>query len=286
MLVGFICTKLRLIDDNSRKTLIDLLLCVFLPCSILSSFFFTSRSELPVFGIVFLISVLIIVFSFIFSKYIFYRKAKSEQKKVLIYATVVSNAGLIGTPMIEGIYGIDTLIYVAAYLIPIRVALWTIGVAIFAAQKSSIIKVIFHPSMIATYIGLLVIITGYTPFPLAHRVIFSLGGCLTPVSMIVVGSILGTVKPENLFTGWIAYFTVIRLILIPIMVMGIMTIFRLDSILLGVAVVLSGTPAGTTTSILADKYGSDREFASKIVFVTTLLSIFTIPALVFLLQYL
>jgi predicted permease len=43
-------------------------------------------------------------------------------------------------------------------------------------------------------------------------------------------------------------------------------------------------PAPVTTVILADKYGADRELATKIVFVSTLLSIITSPCLALLLE--
>ena len=47
----------------------------------------------------------------------------------------------------------------------------------------------------------------------------------------------------------------------------------------GVAVALTGMPIGSTTAILAQKYGANAQFASKCVFLSTLTSLVTVPIL-------
>ena len=283
MLAGLLCAKLKMIDDHARASLSDLILNVFLPCTILSSFFDTDRSLLVSLGAILLVSLGTVLLSFILSQ-ILYRKAGSERKKVLLYSTIVSNASFLGNPVIESIYGLGALIYSAVYLIPMRIALWTVGLAVFTSGKNNLKTVFYHPCLVATYLGLMVMITGFTPPLLVSRLAASLGNCTTPVSLIVVGSVLGLVEPKKMFNTLALYFTFIRLILIPLMVMGVLLVFRPDPIISGVSVILSGTPAPITASILANKYGADRELASKIIFTSTLLSIVTIPALVWLLQ--
>ena len=45
------------------------------------------------------------------------------------------------------------------------------------------------------------------------------------------------------------------------------------------SVVITGMPIGSTTAILAQKYGADAQFASKCVFISTLTSLVTVPIL-------
>jgi len=215
---------------------------------------------------------------------VLYKRAGAEQKKVLIYATIITNAGFLGNPVVESIYGLRALPYVAAYLIPVRVALWTVGLMIFTGSKGNLKKVFLHPCMVATYLGLIVMATDFTPPVLVSRLLFTLGACTVPVSMMVVGSILATVDARKVLNGLVLYYTSIRLVVIPLLVMGVLLIFRPDPMVAGISVVLSAMPAGATTSILADKFGADKELASKIVFVSTLLSIVTAPLLFVLLQ--
>ena len=294
MMIGLTCAKIRIIDEHSRLSLSDLILDVFLPCTILSSFFGTDISKLPSLGMIFIISALTLAACFVLARYVLYPKAEPEQKKVLLYATIISNASFLGNPVIEGIYGLGALVYSSVYLIPLRAALWTLGVAIFSGGKGNIKKFIFHPCLVATYLGFVVMLTGFTPPSVVSRLVISLGNCTTPVSMIIAGSILGMVKPKQLFTRLTLYYSFIRLLFIPLTLMGILLMFRsvfpavfsIDPVVCGVSVILSGTPAAVTTSILANKYGYGREFASKIVFVSTLLSIVTLPVLIWLLQFL
>jgi len=283
MLAGFVSAKAKIIDTHARDSLSDLILGVFLPCNILSSFLNTDTSKLPSLAIMLAFSSGLLCLCFALSK-LFYRRFGTEQKKVLLYATIISNASFLGNPVIESIYGIDALVYSAIYLIPLRVALWTLGIAIFSGGKGSVKKVVFHPCLIATYLGFAVMFTGFKSPAWLSRIVFTLGNCTTPISMMVVGSVLGLVDSKKLITGVALYFSSIRLILIPLMALGIMLLIRPDPVVTGVAVILSGTPAPVTISILAGKYKSDNVLASRIVFVSTLLSIVTIPALIWLLQ--
>ena len=283
ILVGFISAKLKIIDEHSRSSLSDLILDVFLPCNIISSFFDTDRSQLLSLGFIFAVSSGLLILCFLLSKLI-YRRYGAEQKKVLLYATIISNASFLGNPVVESVYGSHALIYAAVYLIPLRVALWTLGIAIFSGSKGNIKKAVFHPCLVAVYIGFIIMFTGFNPPRVLSKFIFSLGNCTTPVSMMIVGSVLASGELKKLFSGLAIYFSAIRLIVIPLFVMGAMFVIHPDPVVAGVAVILSAAPAPVTTSILAGKYNSDNDLASRIIFVSTFLSMLTIPAIIWLLQ--
>ena len=283
ILAGLISAKIKIVDEHSRNSLSDLILNIFLPCNILSSFLNADTSKLPSMGVVTAVSTGLLLVCFALGK-LLYRRMGAEQQKVLLYATIISNASFLGNPLIESIFGLDALIYSAAYLIPLRIALWTLGVAIFSGAKGSISKAIFHPCLVATYLGFAVMLTGFTTPALLSRIIFTLGNCTTPISMMVVGSVLGLVEAKKLISGVTIYFSVIRLIFLPLLALGCMLLIHPEPMVTWVVVILCGTPAPVTTSILADKYKSDNMLASRIVFVSTLFSIVTIPALIWLLQ--
>jgi len=283
MAAGVISAKTKILNEQSRNSLSDLILSIFLPCNILYSFFGTDSSRLPSLAILLVVSSGLLVIGFFLGKLLF-RKCGVEQKKVLLYGTIISNANFLGNPIVESIFGIDALIYTAVYLIPIRVAIWTLGIAIFTGASGSMKKVVLHPCLIATYLGFIVMFTGFRAPPMLSRIIVTLGSCTTPLSMIVVGSILGLVQAKKLINGLTLYYSSIRLLFIPLLAMGIMLLIHPDPVVTGVAVILSGTPAPVTTAILASKYNSDSELAGKMVFMSTLLSIVTLPVLIWLLQ--
>ena len=56
-------------------------------------------------------------------------------------------------------------------------------------------------------------------------------------------------------------------------------LLHVDPLTIGVSVVITGMPIGSTTAILAQKYVADAKFASKCVFISTLTSLVTVPIL-------
>jgi predicted permease len=284
MLIGFATVKAGLLDASARSSITELILCVFLPATIVSSFFGSDLSQLPSLVGMIAISFGILLISLVLSL-VLYRRVGKEQKKVLMYATLVTNASFMGNPVIESLFGLASMTYVAAYLIPFRVAIWTVGLAIFTGSgKGNIKKVALHPCMIATYLGFVVMATGFTAPEAVSRIVFSLGSCTAPLSMMMVGGILATVDLKKIISGLAVYYTVLRLALIPLLIMVILLALRVESTVLSISVLLCAMPAGATTSILAERYGADKELASRITFLSTVMSIVSIPLLFWLLQ--
>lgn len=112
-----------------------------------------------------------------------------------------------------------------------------------------------------------------------QNTIASISRCTIVLSMIVIGAILSEADIRTIFTREVLYYTAIRLLLFPLFIFAVLQPFHLDPLLVSICVIMSGMPAGSTTSVLADKYNCDPAFASQIIFVSTLFSIFTIPVL-------
>lgn len=73
-----------------------------------------------------LVSCMVQVASYILNM-VLYPGVGEEKKKVLKYATMASNAGILGNPVAEGIFGSMGLFYASFYLIPQRTAMWSLG---------------------------------------------------------------------------------------------------------------------------------------------------------------
>lgn len=280
MLIGLVLKKLDIISESGKESLTNLVIYVLLPCNIIKSFMITfNKSILISFATMLIISILIQVICFIFGK-ILYGKHKPEQRKVLQYATVCSNAGFLGNPIAENVFGMMGLAYASIFLIPQRIVMWSAGVATFTEspdKKTLIKKVLTHPCIIAVFIGLLFMFTQANLPGFIDTSIKSLSGCTTALSMIVIGTILADVDFKTMINKTIIYFTILRLVILPLLVWGACIIFRIDQLVTGVAVLLTAMPAGTTTGILAAKYDGDYIFATKCIIFSTLASIVSTP---------
>ncbi len=277
--IGYVLGKKNIITKEGRKSITDLIIHVILPCNIIVSFFIEMNLHiLTSCFVIFLLSIGIQLFSTFVGKY-FYPHANERMLPVLRYATICSNGGFMGNPLVEGIYGSQGLLYASIYLIPQRIVMWSAGLSCFtkAKGKEVIKKVITHPCIIAVAIGLFFMITQISLPVSFEKTLRTLSGCTTSLSMIIIGVILSEINAKTIFSKMNAYYCFIRLILFPAIVLSIGMILHLDPLVTAVSVVLSGMPAGTTTAILAAKYDGDAHFAVKCVFLSTLLSLITIP---------
>lgn len=109
------------------------------------------------------------------------------------------------------------------------------------------------------------------------KAVRSAGGCTTATTMILIGTMLADVSTRDMLQKDTALISVVRLGLMPLIVMVGCKIAGINQFLSGVCVLMTGMPAGSTSAILAAKYGCDYVFATKCVVVTTLLSMVTIP---------
>ena len=280
MAVGLVVRKLNIVGKEGQKNLTDLVIDLVLPCNIIKSFMIEfSWDTMKTFGIVLIISVCI-QFVCVISGKLLYRGIPEKQQKCLQYGTICSNAGFLGNPLAEGIYGSTGLSYASIYLIPQRIVMWTAGVSYFnrgSSRKGLLKKVLVHPCMIAVYIGLFLMLTGI-PLPgFMDKTVSALSSCTTAMTMVYIGTILSDVDWKTIVTGKQLYFSVMRLVIIPFIVWLPCRFLHVDPLITGVSVFLAAMPAGSTTSLLAAKYGADADSAAKCVVLSTALSVITVP---------
>lgn len=278
--IGVILRKKNIITKEGKTVLTDLVINLILPCNIITAFCIPmDRSVLIAEMEIFIISVLIQIFCTLISG-VLYRKVPKGKRMVLQYATVCSNAGFLGNPVAEGLYGSLGLLYASVYLIPQRIVMWSAGVSYFTqspSRKEVVKKVLTHPCIIAVEIGIVLMVTQIQLPDFLCTGIEEIGGCTTAVTMILIGTILMDTDMRHMITKITAGYSVIRLIFIPTVVLLGCLLAGVDSVVAGVSVTLAAMPAGTTTAILALKYHGDEEFATQCVVLTTVLSVAAIP---------
>ncbi len=277
---GVVLRKTGVLPESAKGVLTDLVIGFILPCNIINSFRIPFNLDiLKSFAIILLIATLIQAGCLICAN-TFYNKEPDGRKKVLQYGTVCSNAGFMGNPIAEGVYGAEGLMYASVFLVPQRIVMWSAGVSYFTEspdKKEVVKKVITHPCIVAVYIGLFLMIT-QLPLPaFLGDTIKTVGNCTTTVSMVLIGTILAEVDPKSMVDKMIIKYTIIRLVFIPAVVFLFCRLFAVPSLLAGVSVLLTEMPAGSTTAILAAKYDGDYIFATKCVVVSTLCSLISVP---------
>ena len=267
---------------------------------------------------VFLLSILAHVLFCVVAIPVF-RKAPEARAKMLRLVTIFSNAAFMGIPLIEILLGAENAIYASIYNITFNLFLWTLGVHLcthragedfdgdgdvdladtaksahhHAKAAGAVKKVLLHPVTLASVLGLICLISGVNIAFLEkfHLEILSeslamIKGLVAPLSMVVIGLRVPDIKLKGAFKDVYMYlFLILRHLALPAALLGIMKLLILVGVPIseGVALttlILASTPSATSATMFAEKYDCDAPYTSRLVIVSTLLSILTMPLLV------
>lgn len=280
MILGLMLRRKGIVQESGKSLLTDLVINVTLPASILKSFQMEfNRQILSSCLVICVVAVLIQIGSYLLGM-ILYPGFPDNRKKVLQYATICSNAGILGNPIAEGIFGGLGLLYASIYVIPQRVFMWSVGLTYFTEapdKKTLVKKVLSHPCIVSVFIGFILMVW-QIPLPgFLNLTVKTVANANTFLAMMLVGTILAEVPVRELPNRATIYYSFVRLFLVPFLVFAGCRLGQVDSLVTGVSVVLSGMPAASVTAVMASKYGKDEIFATKCVVLTTLLSMLTVP---------
>jgi predicted permease len=291
MCVGFFAAKLKMIDDNSAKKMTDILFNIVTPCIIISSFQMKATPELMKgLGVAF-ISALATIFGGMFiARLAFKRKGiPPSASKVMQFATIYSNCGFMGLPLLYAIVGNQGVFYGSIYIAVFNTLTWSHGVALYNGHQSNknIWKVLLNPGIIGVFIGLaLFLFSIKLPNVLygadGHSgAIYYLGSMNTPLSMLIIGSIIAASDLKKLFTDKLSYFPVLlRNIIIPILAVVGLRLAGVSGPLFLACLIPAACPSAGVTVIFAEKFEGDTALASKTMTISTLFSIISIPAII------
>ena len=278
---GMYCCKKGIIDERTKQKLVDLILKITLPCMIFNSFNRPLTPDvLKKIALVFVVAACIALLSFLGGK-VLYNRYPQERRSILQYCTLVNNSGFLGMPMVSSVYGDSGLLYASIFIIPNRIMMWTAGLSLFTVSdfKTKCKNILLNPCIITVFLGLARRIIGI-PLPVfLDNAIGNIGSITSPLSMMVIGTMLVGVSWKALLEPSIFYLAAVRLILLPLIALIIMNALHFEPMLTGVSLILTGMPAGSTSALLAAKYGADEDYASRCIITTTILSLVTIPIL-------
>ncbi len=286
ILVGAVARKTGILPDAGLGTMTSLTLYVALPCTILISFQSPFSKELLwEMGQAAIWSFGLHITMWLVGKKIFNRFAL-DQRKAMQFAAIFSNAGFMGYPILLAIFGNTGLLIGAIYVSMFNIFLWTAGMSIFMHQsdwRKTIIPVISNPGIIATVLGIITFIFSIKIPTIPLKSVTMLGSMTTPLSMLVVGARLIGVRFREALSGVGVYIIcALRLLIIPLVLFFLMKLCGVSLLPLGVLTIQAAMPVAANTTLFAEKFGGDSKFASRLIFLSTFLSIATIPLIMLL----
>ena len=287
LVVGFVANRLGIFDETTSKKLSKLIVTICQPALIISSLIklpFTTdnlKLGLTTLAIGVVVHLLLSAIAFILC-----RPFKDiDEQKLIEFSMIFGNVGFIGFPILESLLGEKGLFMGAFFIVSFHLVLWTWGIAIFARKRNDIkltVKKIFiNLGTVPCAIGILLFVLKFkiTEFPVyITTTLGHLGSMCTPVSMLIIGALIGRRNLTAFFTAWKAYYlSLMKLIVTPIIVCGFIMLLGFNTEMTIFMTTVCALPTATMVSILAEMYNAKPEFSAQLVGMSSLLSIATVP---------
>ena len=309
MVPGIILKKTKLAPDGLGKGLSNLVLYIAQPALILRSYLRSFNSDILVNMLYVLVFSVITHAIFTLAAMLAFKKSPDGIRRMLRFSTIFSNAAFMGMPLIESVIGAEALIYASIYNITFNAWLWTLGVHICTAnrdvdgdgiddgahlrkRRGSLKRVLLHPTMLAAAIGLVCFFfsldpgMNYKELPVYSRfiveVLDGLKSLVAPLSMVVLGLRLAEIDIKGFFKEKDLYVCLgLRHVILPVVTFAVMRVtaiflnFHID--VMTSTLIMASAPVATSATMFAEKYDCDSSYVSKVVAVSTIISIFTMP---------
>ena len=285
MLVGYLCSALHITGPEFNRRANPVVINVFLIATILNA---VIAAEERVSGLVLAEYLGVMALMFALSMLVAEVAVRvlpvpRESRGVLWCLIAFSNNAFIGFPLAAAIYGEQAVFYASISNIPFNVILYTVGVAKLQGTggQTREWKKIITPPLVATLVAAVLYLTHLTIPAVLADTVDTMAGATIPLSMLIIGTSLGGVSVKDVFSSPMVYVvSFIRLILVPVFVWAVLHLFVPDAMMLGIPVLLIACPSAMIITVLCLQYGKDDVFSSQVIFLSTLLSAATIPALV------
>lgn len=281
MIVGIIARLTGVLNPKATKSLSEVLVKITQPMLIIASLQipFTAQrlnTGLWLIAISGIIHIAVSIFSIIA-----YRNQPLKKRKVFIMATVFGNCAFMGFPILKAIFPDEGLFYGAFYTFFFNLYLWTYGTYVLSrggTKDYKPLKSLLNVGTIACGISLLMFLLKIRlPSPILGAV-NSIGNITFPLSMLIIGSLIGGLGIKNMFFDKDVYiYSAVKLLALPLVTLLICVVFSVDKGLTLLLVAMTAVPSAANNAIFAEIYGADSPLSSKLIGLSTLFSVASIP---------
>ncbi len=285
VIVGAICHKAGMISEKAADSMAAFALKIVTPCVIIEAFQIDfDKKKLEYMLIAALLAVLTHVIGIILAHTIF--RGKSAESGVLRFATVYSNCGFMGIPLIAGVVGSEGVLYASVYMVVFQALIWSHGVVCIKGGLKNIkfYKIFINAGTIGLAIGLPLFFMSIKLPAVVSSTVGHIANLNTPLAMIISGVYIIRSGVLKAFVSLKNYLCVLlRQLIIPIIVLVFLIAFKVPSTIALTMLLLSACPVASSVTLFASLYGGKGEqtSASRLLTLSNILAIVTVPLMAF-----
>ena len=283
VIVGYVAGKLKYMGGDFDRRLSNIIIDITCPALILSSTMggkLPDRSLiLPLLGISLLTYVLLAIAAWTLPRWL---TQKSEDRGTVGFALMFGNVGFIGYPIVGAIFGHEAVFYAAILNVVNTLSVFTAGVMLVNGERQRMAfqsKILVSTPMISAYLAILIVALGIDNIPsVISQPITMIGGITVPGALLIIGSSMSRLSWRMMLGSGVVYVTTaFRLLILPLLLYVIFRTMGFDSLVVNINTLVIAMPVATYGTILCLRYGRDTALITEITFISTLLSVLTIP---------
>lgn len=221
-------------------------------------------------------------------------KLNKAQTTVHTLHSMLGNIVFLGFPLLDALFpnGVGVF-YGAMYQLASNSVTFTYGVyRLSAGTQKSGWKSLINLNTIALVLGALVLLSGIPLPSFVNSSFQSLGKCTSPLSMVYIGAMLASMNIRSAIRQKSIYLLSFNKLLFIPSVLALVYLFLLNALGIEISreaffvvILQASMPCQTIVVVLSHRYNGDHQLAGANLFVTTLLSIVTLPLVFFLLEW-
>lgn len=273
--LGFICNKLGILDSVSDKYFSNFLLKITLPASIIASAIGQdTENRMTALYVLALAAGIFIITPFFAAAFQKIFKCDDTYKLMLTYP----NLGFMGFPIMTSLYGGLGAFYTSLFMIIFNLSVFSYGISVIQKGAKFQPKKLMNPGILAAVFAIVIFYFAIPVPEIITKFLSTIGSITSPLAMITLGSTLGAVSIASVLKDRMLYvLSFTKLILLPFMVWFVLQFFVKDPMILGICVILTSMPVASNVSMLCITYDGNKDLAAKGTFMSTVLSLITIP---------
>ncbi len=288
VVVGYIAGKLGYLGGEFDRQLSRLVINITCPALILSSAMTGTlpdrRFILPLLLISVITYALLTGAAILLPRYL---TKKKTNEGPIGFALMFGNVGFMGYPVVASIFGHEAVFYAAVLNVVNTFAVFTIGTVLITGKsdvegKRFQKKVLYSTPMLAAYLTMAIVALEIDNIPEAvSQPLTMLGNITVPAALLIIGSSMSNLPLRSLLGNTTVYVTTLfRLAILPIGIHFLMNIAGFSPMVVNINTLVIAMPVATYGTILCLKYEKDTTMMTEVTFITTLLSMISIPLLV------
>lgn len=285
--IGIIAFKKGIVTIEATNVYSNFLLVFVVPALIINAYQRDMiKEQLVGLGYSFVLAIVFHIMAILVVNLII-KKREDSNYRVERMGAIYSNCGFMAFPVLLALLGEEGALYGTAFIGIFNVFSWTNGVAILTGENNiNIKKIIFNPGSLGFIIGLILYLTQIPIGSVTSQTISYIAAINTPLAMVITGVFLANINIKETLNDFNIYKSVLlRTVFLPLIMIFLIKVTGFESWFdagrnVAIAhIVACSCPAAASTILLVARNGLNSEHGAKLVTMSTLVSIITIPAL-------